>query len=111
MTTVEPELERIRRTYAERDRDPGVAARYNPLAPTNLIRLQERDWTVATMLRRSGLASLQGLAVLEVGCGSGASLQRLVGLGADPDRLSGIDLVEDRLAEARRRFPAADLRV
>jgi SAM-dependent methyltransferase len=111
LVTFDPELDRIRRAYGARADDPAIAARYDPLGATNLLRLQERDWVYASMLRRSGLASLSGLDVLEVGCGDGGGLQRLVGLGADPERLSGIELIEDRLLAARRRFPAADLRL
>jgi ubiquinone/menaquinone biosynthesis C-methylase UbiE len=111
MPAFDPELDRIRNAYAARDADPATAARYDALALTNLGRVQNRDWVVATLLRETGLHSLDGLDILEVGCGSGGSLQRLVGLGADPDRLSGIDLVEYRVFDARRRFPSADLRV
>ncbi|HYM84899.1 MAG TPA: class I SAM-dependent methyltransferase, partial [Candidatus Dormibacteraeota bacterium] len=46
----------------------------------------------------------------EVGCGSGASLVRFIGLGAAPDRLAGIDLMPDRIDAARRLLPQADLR-
>jgi ubiquinone/menaquinone biosynthesis C-methylase UbiE len=107
----QPELDRIRRAYAARDADPAIATRYDPLRSVNLFRLQELDWIVASMLRKSGVVSLEGLEILEVGCGSGGMLQRLVGLGAAPARLAGIDLMDDRIAVARRRFPAADFRV
>jgi ubiquinone/menaquinone biosynthesis C-methylase UbiE len=111
VTGFQPELDRVRRAYAARDADPAIAARYDPLRSVNLFRLQEFDWIAAAMLRRSGVTSLAGLDILEVGCGSGGMLQRLVGLGAEPARLAGIDLMDDRIAVARRRFPGADFRV
>jgi ubiquinone/menaquinone biosynthesis C-methylase UbiE len=111
MAAFDPELDRIQRAYAARDKDPAISGRYDALSVPNLLRLQELDWIVATLLRQTGVRSLAGLEILEVGCGSGGSLQRLVGLGADPERMSGIDLVESRIVEARRRFPTADLRI
>ena len=111
MPSFEQEIDRARRAYALRDADAGVAARYDALGPVNLFRLQERDWVVASLLRSQGLATLAGLDILEVGCGSGASLQRLVGLGADPRRLWGIDLVPDRAQVAVERLPGAAISV
>jgi ubiquinone/menaquinone biosynthesis C-methylase UbiE len=45
--------------------------------------------------------------VLDVGCGSAGFLQALVARGADPSLLQGVDLLEARLAEARRRLPGS----
>jgi SAM-dependent methyltransferase len=47
---------------------------------------------------------MRELDVLDVGCGAGSNLAWLVELGADPARLTGNDLIEDRIVEARRRF-------
>jgi ubiquinone/menaquinone biosynthesis C-methylase UbiE len=43
--------------------------------------------------------------MLDVGCGSAWFLDALVERGADPDRLQGVDLLEQRVAEARERLP------
>ena len=108
---VQRELERAARAYAQRDADPASAARYDPLRSVNLFRSQQRDWAIARLLRRNGVRSLAGLDILEVGCGSGGILERLVGLGAEERRLTGLDLSEARIDDARRRLPGADLRV
>lgn len=47
--------------------------------------------------------------VLDVGCGAGNTLLTLIGLGFPPRNLSGIDVLPDRLAQARERVPAARL--
>ena len=52
-------------------------------------------------------ADLPSSSVLDVGCGSGYFLHRMVEYGADT--ASGIDLMADRVAEGRRRYPALDL--
>lgn len=108
---VQRELERAAHAYAQRDADTTSAARYDPMRSVNLFRSQQRDWAVARLLHRNDVHSLAGLDILEVGCGSGGILGRLVGLGADERRLAGIDLSEARIDEARRRLPGADLRV
>lgn len=47
--------------------------------------------------------------ILDVGCGSGFSLQALLHYGLEPEHLYGIDILEDRIARARRRLPAVHL--
>ena len=104
------DLDRARRVYGERDAASPAQSRYDPLVPGALFRLQEREWTFADLFRRAGIRTLSGLDLLEVGCGSAASLARFTGLGAAPARLSGIDLMEDRIEAAREVLPQADLR-
>jgi ubiquinone/menaquinone biosynthesis C-methylase UbiE len=43
--------------------------------------------------------------VLDVGCGTGGSLPQMIELGFDPANFTGIDLLEDRIAVARRKYP------
>lgn len=104
------ELDRARRTYA------GVAMTggggiYDPLRATALFRLQEREWALAALLRRAGVETLTGLDTLEVGCGSGGALRRLMALGAEPARMAGIDLMEARIEAARELLPQAEFHV
>jgi len=48
--------------------------------------------------------------VLDVGCGTGASLFQFVRLGFRPENLSGVDASAERIAEARKRILSADFR-
>lgn len=43
--------------------------------------------------------------VLDVGCGDGGSLLPLISLGFDPDCLYGIDIIQERIEGAKKRFP------
>ena len=43
--------------------------------------------------------------MLEVGCGSGGNLRRMIDYGAPPENLFGFDLLPDRLRQARRQCP------
>ena len=48
---------------------------------------------------------------LDVGCGAGFSLLRLLSYGLEPEQMYGIDIVESRIARGRRRQPALNLTV
>ena len=81
------------------------SARYDRLRPDVLMHVQERQRKLALLLNRHSPAPLSELDVLEIGCGTGSNILELIELGADPARLTGNDLLPDRLAEARRRLP------
>ncbi|HUQ19468.1 MAG TPA: class I SAM-dependent methyltransferase [Gemmatimonadaceae bacterium] len=48
--------------------------------------------------------------VLDVGCGTGASLLQFIRLGFRPENLSGVDNGEERIALARKQFPSVSFR-
>lgn len=109
---VAAEERRVRDVYARR-REGG---RYSWLDPAYLLAMQQIERGLLGALRRhlgdGAGEALGALRVLEVGCGRGAWLQRLIGWGVDPHRLSGIDLLEDRIATALRVCaPGTDARV
>jgi len=54
---------------------------------------------------------LNGLRIADIGCGFGGWLLEFIQWGADPARLAGVDLIPDRIGQARRRIPQADLRL
>ncbi len=107
MGNVDNELERARRVYEALADNPAYSSLYEPLRPANLFTTQERMWILAELLRRSGVSTLAGLDILDVGCGGGGELRRLTTLGASPDRLAGIDLMPYRVEAARRILPMA----
>lgn len=48
--------------------------------------------------------------LLDIGCGAGWLLVELAGSGVAPERLHGVELIESRIAAARRALPRADVR-
>lgn len=46
--------------------------------------------------------------VLDVGCGGGADLYQLIRIGCRVDKITGIDIQEERISEARRIYPTAN---
>ena len=77
------ELSRLRATYARRE-ERGLAARYSGFDPANLLLVQERERAVLGLLRRCRLLPLEGKRVLDVSCGTGGELRRLLGYRARP---------------------------
>lgn len=99
------ELARIESANRRRTlRDSGD--RYTHFNAANLRIIQERERHLLEALRREGLYPLAGRDLLEVGCGSGYWLREFVHWGADPERLTGIELAVERVAKARERLPA-----
>jgi ubiquinone/menaquinone biosynthesis C-methylase UbiE len=99
-----PKLERIRAAYDRRKKNV-PAGRYDRVRAAQLLILQEREQAMAALLRRSGIESLRGLRILDVGCGLGATLRQLLDYGAEPSRLFGLDLLRDRVHAARSLAP------
>ena len=94
------EAERIREIFANR-KDPGEG----PLDLFRLYEHQERQQALVLFFREVGLSSLNGLRILDVGCGSGGQLRRLTDFGAQPENCYGIDLFRPSLTAARRQNP------
>src|SRR5262245_31987723 len=94
---------RIRAAYAKRQ----DGARYSLFQPGTLFIVQERERRIIALLRRYGFAELESKTILEVGCGTGYWLRDFIKWGARPENITGIDLLSDRVAKARRLCPAA----
>jgi SAM-dependent methyltransferase len=100
------ELERIRTEY--RARDAATDSPYRWDNPGYVSYMQGLERSLLRAFDDAGV-SLEGARVLDVGCGSGYFLHRLREYGAG--ECHGIDLMENRIAEGRRRYPALSLHV
>ena len=97
------EAEAVAERYARRTDD----GRYSPQRPEVRQALQERQRAMLALFAQVGLQDFASLRLLEVGCGSGGNLLELLQLGFQPQHLSGIELLPDRLAQARAALPLA----
>jgi len=95
---------RILAAYAKRRQDD---ARYSWFSPGHLYMVQERERWVLKLLRQNGFAPLSTRKILEIGCGTGYWLRDLIKWGARPENITGIDLLPDRVVEARKLCPEA----
>ena len=96
------EEERIRNAYARR----GNLARYSWFNRAHLLGMQEVERGMLAALASHQSIPLADVRVLEIGCGTGVWLRELIKWGARPEHVYGVDLIADRIAEARRVCPA-----
>ena len=95
------------RAVAERYARRVLDDRYSMLRPEVWQGVHERQRAMLRLFRQRGLGELSTLHLLEVGCGAGGNLLELLRMGFAPERLSGIELLPERCAQARRVLPAA----
>jgi len=95
---------RIRAVYAKRLRND---ARYSWLNPGHLFIMQELEHRLLTLLRRYGFTLLDTYKILEIGCGTGYWLREFVKWGVRPENITGIDLLSDRVTQAKKLCPEA----
>src|SRR6185312_1284063 len=95
------ELTRIRSAYAKRN----GRSIYSLFEPAQLLAIQERERQLLRLLSARGVTSLESSKILEVGCGTGLWLREFVRWGARPENITGVDLLPERIAEARRLCP------
>jgi SAM-dependent methyltransferase len=100
--TPNDEPDAVVQRYARRP----VDTRYSLLRPEVWQMVQERQRALLRLFDRRGLHDLAALRLFEVGCGSGGNLLELLRLGLDPAHLSGVELLPERHAQARRVLPA-----
>ncbi|MFT3817655.1 MAG: class I SAM-dependent methyltransferase [Rubrivivax sp.] len=81
--------------------------RYSPLRPEVQRLLQQRQRALLDLFASAGIGNAADLRLTEVGCGSGGNLLELLQLGFDARHLTGIELLPERLEQARARLPAA----
>ncbi len=104
-TRVEQEEARLREAYARR-KELARSQLYTPLVPSTLFTMQTRERVLLKLLARYVHQPLADCRLLDVGCGKGNELVRLIPYGFQPQNLYGIDVLEERVAEARTKHPA-----
>ncbi len=103
------DLDRLRAEYVDRERRLAGSDIYSLFNPAHLFMTQQRQRVTLKTLRRLGFYPLDQRCILEVGCGRGGVLLEYLSYGAAPTRIHGIDLLGDRVAEARARMPSLSL--
>jgi trans-aconitate methyltransferase len=101
------ETHKVAQRYARRGLEDANADRYSPRLPEVWQMLQERQRAMLQLFNRVGLADFAALNVTEVGCGGGGNLLELLRLGFAPQRLTGLELLPERWAQARACLPEA----
>ena len=79
--------------------------RYSLLRPEVWQTVHERQRAMLRLFARPGFGELAALKLLEVGCGAGGNLLELLRMGFAPQHLAGVELLPERLAQARKVLP------
>jgi SAM-dependent methyltransferase len=103
----DPELERIRREYDRRAGDNRYRDIYAASDPANAATIEERRIAARALLGDHGFGDLAAVSVLDLGCGAGGELARLVDDGARVSNLTGVDLLPPRVQAAAESLPKA----
>ena len=110
MIGIDVEAARISAEYERREREI-PSDFYSLSVPANLLMYGQSVRSCIAALKRGSLLPLNGRRIADIGCGFGGWLLEFIQWGADPAKLSGIDLIPERIAQARLRIPQADLRI
>jgi ubiquinone/menaquinone biosynthesis C-methylase UbiE len=95
------EEQRIQEAYARR-RTGALYSRFNR---AYLFMVQEREQRLLRLLAQYGFAELSRKKLLEIGCGTGDLLRDFIKWGARPEHLFGVELIADRVVEAKNVCP------
>ena len=79
--------------------------RYSFFNEANFFIYQERQKKIIDLLRRNNFEELEDKKILDIGCGNGGWLRDFVQWGAHSENLYGIDLLKDRIEEAKKINP------
>src|SRR5437016_3736140 len=93
----EYEVQRLTQVYLRYGRSEAIQSQWSATNPGNRAIVRERKRMLETMLQAAGLLPLNRYRILDVGCGSGRELASLIQWGAVPERLCGVDLLQDRI--------------
>ena len=100
------EVERIAQAYRELEARAG--SRYDLRNRGNRLVLDERRRLARKLLDDAGWLPLGQRRILEVGSGTGSELAWMLKMGASPQRLVGVDLLQERILVARAAYPALE---
>jgi SAM-dependent methyltransferase len=102
---MELEEDRLKRAYARRDRERSRRL-YSHFNPAYLHAMQDLEARVLRALARHGFSDLSQRRILDAGCGAGFWMRQFIQWGTAPENMAGVDLIPQRIAEARRLSPA-----
>lgn len=103
------ETEAIRQAYHERSlahRVDDYGYQWHARNPVSYTYRQARERAIIKLFNRCQMR-LEEVKLLDVGCGTGDFLRFVASLGAGADQLYGVDLMADRIEDAKRLSPPA----
>ncbi|MDD5200573.1 MAG: methyltransferase domain-containing protein [Terrimicrobiaceae bacterium] len=99
------EIAGIKSTYADFFRQGLTKTLWAPFTPDEVGVRTQQVRMFSEFLRGAGRLHLEGMRILDLGCGTGRHLRQFIDMGAAPEDVFGIDIDENTLARARRVSP------
>jgi ubiquinone/menaquinone biosynthesis C-methylase UbiE len=99
------EVERVRRVYDAYDAEGRHQTLWSPFDEVEAAYRSRQTFAMAALMRDARVVSLEGVRILDIGCGRGRHLRRFLDMGASPGDLHGIDVHEPSLEVARSLSP------
>src|ERR1700733_5232098 len=100
----EAEAARIKEVYRRREIDI-PKDRYSLFKEENLLAHLDLQHEILALFRKFSRTSLEAERILDVGCGRAYWLRQMIQWGAKPENLFGVDLMSDRLQDAKKLCP------
>ena len=107
--TDETDLIRMKQEYADRKTRLAGMKLYSRFNPAYLYAMQHRERDLLRLLKQNLESDFSQKAILEIGCGSGGVLLEYLVNGAGSNNLFGLDILFDRLNEAKSKIPEASI--
>jgi ubiquinone/menaquinone biosynthesis C-methylase UbiE len=104
-TELATELARLEAEYSRRASCDCYTELYSYFNEATLYSMHSLERNLLALLKRHEFTSLSEKKILDVGCGSGGFLRRFLDYRASPGNLYGIDLMAQRIEDARRLHP------
>ncbi len=96
------EIEAIGRRYAGYGDSLEKQRVWSPFHEAESAHRIQQLHAFSSLMRRIGRLDLEGMKILDVGCGTGRLLRLFVDMTSLPDKLYGVDIREEALAHARK---------
>ncbi len=80
--------------------------RYSILNPATILIEQEKERGMIKWIKKNHIEPLENKKLLEIGCGNGTNIQKLIRFGFNPANIFANDLIEERLHSAELNLPS-----
>jgi len=101
------EISRIKEAYVKRDLS-GKRKLYSLFNPASLFTQHQREKEILKAISKFGINNLSDKKILDLGCGNGGVLRDFMRYGVKHENCFGIDLLPDRIEDAKKLSPNID---
>jgi SAM-dependent methyltransferase len=109
--TIAPEVKRLLEVYRNYRESDQLNAKWSLTNPGNRAIVEERTRLMTRLLQVHGFFPLAQRQILDIGCGGGSILASFEKLGAASKNLYGVDLIPERICQAKESFPEIHFQV